>query len=771
MKHIFKTLKSYVHKREFYYRMLLPYLILTLISIVLTGILGLWIIGSSYNKKIIDADHKNLQNIQTYTDESLYNNLLNMIRDHFLIKQTASPANFSLDQFFHQSNTTILEDSQYLSYLNAWKNANPLILSVTLYQKTQNFAISTAYGACHHPDTSVTFQAQVPFLFYQELATRSSKKMIFTSNSSTSSQDLLLLRSIPLYTPLSQGNGYIAVSIDSRFFLEELKSRYSIAGGFMIFNQEGELLLSLLPQDCIDPNSFINETQNAMNQSSPSLRFHQKKYSISQITSMDSGWTYVSVIPWDELTKESMTTFQIMGVSLFATVILSLIIVHRITSRIYHPLNTLRRKVAGESSDPNDLSAIQNAMGYLENQVDDMKQTIGKNKNILLYKTMMDLLYHAQADEDEIRNRLALCETSFSYPYYCIFITEFDPIVFSSIDLEQKEYIAMKSQEILKQYLPPAMIHMTESHPENRLITIMNLPDPLSYDSFLDFQKKLLTKIMDQIPIRVNFAFSPLLTSLSQIAKYYPKVCDYLKYHFLYGSGNIFSPRLYEMFESTPYELTPKEYGEIETLIRTGQFDAALHFLKEQEQTILQTRPSYSSVNSFIIQIYSILFRIGKERSIFTHKEKKQAALVSFQNASTFQQSMDNIFEILSLLLENFENVNYFHDSHLVADVIEHIHMNWMEDLTLTSLSEKFSISSSHLSRLFKQTTGENLSVFIIRFKLEKAAELLLIKPEMSVKDIGESLGYYSSAYFTKLFKDHYGITPSQYRRQHRSQQ
>lgn len=769
MKHFLKTFQAYVHKREFYYRMLLPYLILTVLSVILTGILGLWIIGSSYNKKIIDADQKNLQNIQTYTDESIYNNLLNMIHDHFLIRQSTPSSDFSLDQFFYNEETTILEDSMYLSYLNTLKNSNPLILSVTLYQKEQNFAISTSYGACHYPDTSLAFQSRVPFHFYQQLADSSSKSL-FTSFSKegSTSQELLLLRSIPLYSTLSDGIGYIAISIDSDSFLKQLNDRYPITGGFMIYDKDGTLLLSMLPSDCNDSSGFLEETKSALTRHDSSLRFHQNKYSLSHITSPDSGWTYVSVIPWDELTKESMTTFQIMGISLLATVVLSLIIVHRITSRIYHPLNTLRRKVAGESSDPNDLSAIQNAMVYLENQVDDMKQTIGKNKDILLYKTMMDLLYHIQSDEEEIRKRLTLCGAPFSYPYYCILITEFDPVVFSSIDLEQKEYIAMKVQDVLKQHLPPSMIHMTESHPQNRLVTIMNLPDPLSYDSFLEHQKKLLAKIMEQIPIRVNLAFSPLLTSLPEIAKNYPKVCDYLKYHFLYGSGNIFSPDLYLLFESTPYELTPKEYGEIETLVRTGQIDQSLQVLKEQEQNIMQARPSYTSVNSFIIQIYSILFRIGKERLLFTDEEKKQEVLISFHNASTFQQSMDSIFQILSLFPESFEHENSSHDSHLVASIIEDIHTNWRDDLTLTTLSEKFSVSSSHLSRLFKQVTGENLSVFIIRFKLEKAAELLLIEPQMSVKEIGESLGYYSSAYFTKLFKDHYGVTPNQYRRQHR---
>lgn len=768
MKQLIHTCKTYIHKREFYYRILMPYMALTILSVIVTGLLGLWIIGSSYNKKIIDADRKTLQNIQTYTDETLYNSLLTIIRDNFLMTQAVSSGSFSLNTFFTQESTTILEDSRYLSYLQNLQAKNPLIQSITLYQKSQNFAISTAYGVSHHPDTSSGFQAQIPFHAYKDLAD-TSKKSVFTSLSFEErafSDTLLLLRSIPLYSTLSDGQGFIAISIDPAVFLEQIKARYPITGGLMIYGQEQELLLSILPDDCSDSAAFLDDIGHAVAEGSSSTRSGQVKYSLSIHTSADSGWTYVSAVPWDQFNQERMATFQITGICILATVLLSLFLVHRITFRIYHPLNTLRMKVARESEDPNDLTAIQNALVYLENQVDDMKQTLDQNKEILLYKIMMDLLYSRQLDEEDIKKRLALCQKPFDLPCYCVLILAFDPIVFDSIALEQREYIAVKTKEILEQHLAQSMIHMTQSRPENLLITIMNLHE-LQYHAFLEQQQKLLTGIMEQIPVRVNLAFSPLLTSLSQIGQTFPTVSDYLKYGFLYGSGNVFSPDLYTAFESTSFSLTPKEYGEIETRIRTGQVETVIRYLRQLEETILTQKPSHASVNSFLIQLYGIAFRVGNERAIFSDKEKKQEALASFQSASTFRQSMDSIFHILSLYQEAYENKAQSHDAKLAASVIEYIRANWQEELTLTSLADRFSVSSSHLSRLFKQVTGDNLSVFVIQFKLEKAAELLLAHPDRSVKEIGETLGYYSSAYFTKLFKDHYGVTPSQYRKQH----
>ena len=45
------------------------------------------------------------------------------------------------------------------------------------------------------------------------------------------------------------------------------------------------------------------------------------------------------------------------------------------------------------------------------------------------------------------------------------------------------------------------------------------------------------------------------------------------------------------------------------------------------------------------------------------------------------------------------------------------------------------------------------------------AVDLLVRAPEKSVMEIAESLGYYTPTYFTRLFKEKFGVTPSQYRK------
>lgn len=87
------------------------------------------------------------------------------------------------------------------------------------------------------------------------------------------------------------------------------------------------------------------------------------------------------------------------------------------------------------------------------------------------------------------------------------------------------------------------------------------------------------------------------------------------------------------------------------------------------------------------------------------------------------------------------------------------------DGLSLDELGGIVHLHPVYLSKLYKQETGENLSSYILRARLEKSAHLLEVS-HLHVMDIARMVGYRKPQYFIKLFKELYGITPYQYRRQ-----
>lgn len=99
----------------------------------------------------------------------------------------------------------------------------------------------------------------------------------------------------------------------------------------------------------------------------------------------------------------------------------------------------------------------------------------------------------------------------------------------------------------------------------------------------------------------------------------------------------------------------------------------------------------------------------------------------------------------------------------LVEQVMEYIKSNVCADISLGSIAEAIYLNPNYLNRVFKQTTGESMYQFIIRCKMEKAAEFLK-DPTAKVYEVCEKVGYQDQKHFSSIFTKHFGIHPSEYR-------
>lgn len=99
-----------------------------------------------------------------------------------------------------------------------------------------------------------------------------------------------------------------------------------------------------------------------------------------------------------------------------------------------------------------------------------------------------------------------------------------------------------------------------------------------------------------------------------------------------------------------------------------------------------------------------------------------------------------------------------------ISDIINYINSNYKQDLSLPSLSDKFFISTSHLSRLFKEATGFTFTEYINQVRVIEAQKLLR-GTKMKVTRIVEEVGFGSVAQFGRTFKNITGQKPLEYRK------
>ncbi len=97
--------------------------------------------------------------------------------------------------------------------------------------------------------------------------------------------------------------------------------------------------------------------------------------------------------------------------------------------------------------------------------------------------------------------------------------------------------------------------------------------------------------------------------------------------------------------------------------------------------------------------------------------------------------------------------------------VLDYIDKNLNRDMTLDELSDVSCYSKYHFSRIFSNMMGETVFQYIHRLRLEKAAERVGMEEDLPITEIAYELGFANCASFSKSFKSHFGLTPSQWRK------
>lgn len=135
---------------------------------------------------------------------------------------------------------------------------------------------------------------------------------------------------------------------------------------------------------------------------------------------------------------------------------------------------------------------------------------------------------------------------------------------------------------------------------------------------------------------------------------------------------------------------------------------------------------------------------------------------------------IEKLLELRKTLREKFRNDIGFDvmqtavtstDRDLLKKVTETIQKRISDtSLSVETLAEDVSLSRGHLQRKLKNLTGQNPNEFIRIIRLKYAAEILIKRPELSIAEVADMVGFNSQSYFSTAFTKQFNISPSQYK-------
>ena len=128
----------------------------------------------------------------------------------------------------------------------------------------------------------------------------------------------------------------------------------------------------------------------------------------------------------------------------------------------------------------------------------------------------------------------------------------------------------------------------------------------------------------------------------------------------------------------------------------------------------------------------------------------------------------ERLCELINTAIENVRSMQKTDGIvHSQKDIIkDYIDRNYKKDISAKDVAGILGYSDVYFSKVFKQLFDDNFINYLTKIRIDRA-KVLLKDVSFNIKEVGKSVGYADSNYFTKVFKRSIGISPSEYRSKH----
>lgn len=260
-----------------------------------------------------------------------------------------------------------------------------------------------------------------------------------------------------------------------------------------------------------------------------------------------------------------------------------------------------------------------------------------------------------------------------------------------------------------------------------------------------------------------NVYYSVATDSLNTLASDVEFMISCKKYTYIYGFYNTISQKHLIDSEASTAILEQNADSITRQYFIEHKMEDFKNYLSLTKKMAISSHFSFKAIVQFYENVLSSI------KSYFTETKIEHPIVNSTDVRDiTLFDNLNELISYISEIADFYDNYivaeNSLHNRRIIENIITYIENN-IENVTLAATAEHFNITSSHLSRTFKDATGTNFSDFVSEKKLLRAAWLLENETSITIAEISHRMGYNTPAYFSQKFKIRFGITPAAYRK------
>ncbi len=155
------------------------------------------------------------------------------------------------------------------------------------------------------------------------------------------------------------------------------------------------------------------------------------------------------------------------------------------------------------------------------------------------------------------------------------------------------------------------------------------------------------------------------------------------------------------------------------------------------------------------------------------HQMRQMTTLIQKMSLAQSEKGAGRDCRMIAILYETIALLSQYYDEkpkdlssrvYAIAETVAFLETNFRQQIRIDGLAERSHMSRRTLFRAFQEAFGKTPLEYLTALRIAEGARLLLESTQCSIGEVAERSGFNDSNYFTRSFRQHFGMSPRAYR-------
>lgn len=361
-------------------------------------------------------------------------------------------------------------------------------------------------------------------------------------------------------------------------------------------------------------------------------------------------------------------------------------------------------------------------------------------------------------------------EINLDYPYYMTGIVRTDNSTSRTKTEEdtilQTELITLSLKQIVDENLASCIEFISCVYLES-IVVIALFQDPKQSNDFIHAMDQICKSSYRILEHNTSAGIGFLCSGLMELSKSYQGAKNAIDYRILFDPNQAIYIQDVETQVNDTNVWDSRYTESILREIKLGELEDLVKAIQELIHYIKKSAISFQLYQVSLMEMVTEIFKLGRAYQL--DMDKVFGADFNINNKIYQLDSLDSLKQWLMdicLKVRGYIRRERTDSAKLLIDkALEYIGEHYCDsELSVDTLCGYLNVSATYFSTLFKRETGMNFVNYLTKVRMEKALQLLNTTDEKTY-NVSTIVGYTEPNYFSYVFKKHYGVSPSNYRK------